>query len=328
MSRGLGQNGYRRVGDSAEVSADSALPQTLTPALSHPPVGERGTATLTPDPLELIAEGRHSVEAICIELDMSILELAEHVCTAQNLETLARVKQLHATQREVMLGRLKRDALMRLGELTAEVGAMNANEVRACEVMRKACVDILRADDRGMNTERRPSGTGGPGSPWGPGGGRRREPITPASEAEVLEALERWGAEENQYEPDEPRGLREPSGPPRCTSGSVVRPPPETNMRTGKMLVPLVEAPSQAPLESRLPIDSRSRNGPGITGGRASGSYLESPPPPESPPAPPPVVEGTLQALRAHHVQMVGWEWEHGGCLSPPLWVRAQRESA
>ena len=62
MNRGLGQNGYGGVGDSAEVSADSALPQTLTPALSQ---RERGTATLTPDPFELIAEGRHSVEAVC-----------------------------------------------------------------------------------------------------------------------------------------------------------------------------------------------------------------------------------------------------------------------
>ena len=71
--------------------------------------------------MELIAEGRHSVEAICIESDMSILELAEHVCTPRNLEALGRVARLHAIEREMLLGKLKRDALVRLAELTAEV---------------------------------------------------------------------------------------------------------------------------------------------------------------------------------------------------------------
>ena len=69
----------------------------------------------------MIAEGRHSVEAVCRASKMSILELAAHVCTAQNLETLARVKQLHAIEREMLLGKLKRDALVRLAELTDEV---------------------------------------------------------------------------------------------------------------------------------------------------------------------------------------------------------------
>ena len=94
---------------------------------------------------------------------ISILELARMVTTPRNLEDLQRVRQLHAIEREMMLGKLQRHALGRLAELSEEVGAMNVNEVRACEVMRKAWVDILRVGDRGINAERRHSGTGRPG---------------------------------------------------------------------------------------------------------------------------------------------------------------------
>ncbi len=97
-----------------DIAVASDVCNTLAPNPS--PLMERGT-----DPLELIAEGRQSIDAICRASKMSILELAAHVCTAQNLEALARVKQLHATQREMLLGRLKRDALVRLAELTDEV---------------------------------------------------------------------------------------------------------------------------------------------------------------------------------------------------------------
>ena len=88
---------------------------TLAPDPS--PSRERGTS----DPLELIAAGRHSIEAVCRASGMSILELAEHVCTSQNLAALGRVAQLHAIEREMLLGRLQRDALVRLAELTDEV---------------------------------------------------------------------------------------------------------------------------------------------------------------------------------------------------------------
>ena len=145
----------------------------------------------TPDPLELIAEGRQAIDAICRVSKMSILELAAHVCTAQNLEALARVAQLHAIEREVLLGRLKRDALVRLTELTDEVPGGSADEIRAFEVMRKACVDLLRyAGGTTGNTSPRQTHSLSP------------NPLTPASEAEVLEALERLG--EERYE-DEPR---------------------------------------------------------------------------------------------------------------------------
>ncbi len=252
MNQGLRQNGYAEVGDSAEVSADSALPQTLTPALSHPPVGERGTATLTPDPLELIAAGRHSIEAVCRESRMSILELATHVCTDQNIAALGRVAQLHAMEREILLGQLKRDALMRLRELTDEVPAASADEVRAAEVMRKACVDILRVDDGGLNTERRPSSPGGARSR-----GYHRESITPASEAEVLEALERLGEEKIE---DEPRAQ---------ASGSVVPPSPGMPSDVSS------DMSSEALKDVRSSFDSTAHNGPGA---RALGSYLPTPP--------------------------------------------------
>ncbi len=95
---------------------------------------------------------------------------------------------------------------------------MNANEVRACEVMRKACVDLLRSG--GSNPEKRTSRPGGPrGYPGGnPGGGYHPEPLSPAFEAEVLEALEKLGEEANQSEPRTPG---EPSGPTRRASWSV-----------------------------------------------------------------------------------------------------------
>ena len=173
MNYVLGQNGI------ASLSRDVC--PTLTPGPSL--IRERGEA----DPLDLIAEGRHSIEAVCRESEMSILELAAHICSKQNIEALERVKQLHAIEREMLLGRLIPQALARLGELTDEVPAACANEVQACEVMRKACVELLRFG--GLNTEKRHSGQV---KPEGPRSRRNhREPITPASEAEVLEALEK-----------------------------------------------------------------------------------------------------------------------------------------
>lgn len=165
---------------------------TLSPGPSpSPPDKGRGT-----DPIEMIAEGKHSIEAVCRASKMSILELADHVCTAQNLETLARVKQLHAIEREMLLGKLKRDALVRLAELTDEVPGGSADEIRAFEVMRRACRDLLRYG--GLNTEKRSSRPGG--TKGYPGGGYHTEPLTPAFEAEVLEALERLGREDGEKE--------------------------------------------------------------------------------------------------------------------------------
>ena len=139
-----------------------------------------------------------SLAVIARTSGMSILELATQVCTprnSRNLEALARVTQLHAIEREMLLGWLKRDALIRLSELTAEVAAASGDEVRACEVMRKACVDILRF---GNGSTRNESGSHGQD---GPGPRRKcREPLTPASESEVLEALERWGREIEEQE--------------------------------------------------------------------------------------------------------------------------------
>ena len=146
--------------------------------------------------LVAIATNSCPVPEIARAAGVSILELARIVTTPRNLEDLDRVRQLHAIEREMLLGKLKRDALTRLQELTTEVPATSADEVRACEVMRKACVDILRYGDNPPQRERSPQGLGGPGSC-----GRRGESITPATEAEVLEALEKWGREENLYEP-------------------------------------------------------------------------------------------------------------------------------
>ena len=79
-----------------------------------------------------------------MESGTSVLELATQICTPQNLEALGRVARLHTLQREMMLGQLKRDAMLRLAELTEEVSAGSADEIRAAEVMRKACIDLLR----------------------------------------------------------------------------------------------------------------------------------------------------------------------------------------
>ena len=197
MDHGLGQNGFDG------LAGASALPKTLTPALSHPPVGERGT-----DPLELVAAGDMSLADIAHASGMSILELAAHICTPRNLEALARVAQLHAIEQEMMLVKLKRKALGRLAELTDEVAASSADEIRASEVMRKACVDLLRYGAPGGSPDnlrtRNPSPP--PGGPGGSGGGGPRacgyhpDSITPAFEAEVLEALEKLGEEREEEE--------------------------------------------------------------------------------------------------------------------------------
>ena len=137
---------------------------------------------------------------------------------------------------------------MRLRELTDEVPASSADEIRAAEIMRKACVDILRFGSS-------PAGVEGPGTGFDGGGqrshGYHRESITPASEAEVLEALERLGEEINE------------DGPRAQTSGSVEPMP--------------LEVPLEKPTESHSSLESISRNGPGA---RYSGSY----PPPSAPP--------------------------------------------
>ena len=234
---------------------------------------------------------------------MSILELATQVCTPRNLEALGRVAQLHVIEREMLLGQLKLKALGRLSELTDEVSAASADEVRAAEVMRKACVDILRY---GNGAAPRPP------SPPSP----RDDAPEPINEEKILEALERLGQEENQYEPDEPYEPYEPrtqasgsSSPSQASgssllsqaSGSVEPSPPDKAIRTGKMPMPLVEVPSDTHLESCLRNDSRSRNGPGA---RASGSYSsppqESPPesPSESPPESPPELASPLDLDR------------------------------
>ena len=239
---------------------------------------------------------------------VSILELARMVTTPRNLEDLQRVRQLHAIEREMLLGRLRMDALMRLRELTAEVPAASADEIRAAEVMRKACVDLLRYG--GSNTENRHSQQGEPR-----GGGPRshryyRESITPASEAEVLEALERLGEEREEYPQITQMGLGEsksgndngyePYEPRARASGSVepmppkVTPPPEMTTPSPS------DMPSEAPPESHLSIDSISLNGPGacasgsllggpgVSGGRASGSYSQPARDPLHQPRPPP----------------------------------------
>ncbi len=146
---------------------------TLSPGPS-PSMG-RGT-----DPIEMIAEGKMSLSDIARSSGMSILELATQVCTPRNLEALDRVKQLHATQQEILLGQLKRKALLRLAELTDEVAAASADEIRAAEVMRKACVDLLRYGGAAINsnTSRYPSG--------------HDHTPAPLNEEKILEALVRW----------------------------------------------------------------------------------------------------------------------------------------
>ena len=266
----------------------------------------------SPNPLDLIAEGRHSVGAICRESKMSILELATQVCTPRNLEALGRVTQLHAIEQEMLLGRLKRDALVRLAELTEEVPAGSADEVRAAEVMRKACADLLRnGGGTTSNTSPRHTQSLPP------------EPLTPASEAEILDALEKWGqeVEEEEGEKEYPRitqiaqvgwgesksGNENRYEPRARVSGSVEPSPQEKTPELPPEMIPesptemrsslesishngpgarasgslqsgsVAPPPSKTPPESHLSIDSISPNGPGA---RASGSY--SSPPPES----------------------------------------------
>ena len=210
-----------------------------------PPLGEEPL-------LGAIAAGDRAAADIAREAGMSILELAAHVCTPRNLEALERVRHLHANQREMMLGTLKRDALTRLGELTAEVGAMNANEVRACEVMRKACADILRF---GNGPASLPHSTPTP----------RDDTPEPLNEEKILEALERLGerCDESHDEPYEPRGLREPSGPPRCTSGSVE-------------LVPWSKAEPQATREGVGGVEATDEVQVGMAFGKTSDHGTES----------------------------------------------------
>ena len=86
---------------------DMALRTGGTPV---PPLGEDQI-------LEAIAAGDRSSLDIARASGMSILELAAHVCTAQNLEALERVKLLHATQQEMLLGRLRPRVLGRLQDL-------------------------------------------------------------------------------------------------------------------------------------------------------------------------------------------------------------------
>ena len=191
MNRVLGQNGQT----------------TLSPNPS--PSRERGTS----DPLELIAEGRHSVEAICRESKMSILELARIVTTTNNLGQLHQVAQLHATQREMMLGRLKREALVRLAELTEEVPAASADEVRASEVMRKACVDLLRYGE---------SSSSGPISTRSQSPPPATTTLSPLGEEKVLAFLEQLGEEKYEDEPYEPRA--QASGPVELAGWSKAEP--------------------------------------------------------------------------------------------------------
>ena len=130
--------------------------------------------------MEAIASGDQTASDIARRAGMSILELAAHVCTPRNLEALERVKQLHEIQREILLGQLKRKALMRLAELTDEVPAASTDEIRAAEVMRKACVDLLRFGGSAINsnTSRNPSG--------------HDHTPAPLNEEKILEALVRW----------------------------------------------------------------------------------------------------------------------------------------
>ena len=245
-------------GGEGELSVAAALCQTLTPgpspsqdsSLKTPQPGPSSFVVRSgvdprpkppPDPIELIAAGRHSVEAICRESKMSILELAAHICTPRNLEALSRVAQLHAIEREMLLGRLRIDALMRLRELTDEVPAASADEVRTAEIMRKACVDILRYATGTVTAQGSPR-TISP-SPTPP----RDDGPEPLNEEKILAMLEQLGEEKYEYEP-------------RAQAiGSV---PPDS------------PPPSKTPPESHLSLDSISRNGPGAC---ASGSY---PPPP------------------------------------------------
>ena len=206
--------------------------------------------------VEEVAIGDRAPADIARRAGMSILELARIITTPENLAQLRQVVQLHALQREMLLGQLKLNALSRLAELTVEVPAASAEECRAAEIMRKACVDILRGGNAVANIEGRSSG-------WNGGGprsrGYHRDSITPASEAEVLEALERLGEEKIEY------------GPRAQASGSVE--PPSLGMPSDVSS----DMPSEALKDVHASFDSISHNGPGA---RALGSYL--PPPPET----------------------------------------------
>ena len=155
--------------------------------------------------------------------------------------------------------------------------------------MRKACADLLRY--RGLNTEKRHSEHREPGGGGPRARGYHPDSITPAFEAEVLEALERLGQEdeeadgekeypqitqiaqmrgggfkrksgngngngdgdENQYEP---RASGEPPSPPRRMSGSVPpesHPPQEMTIRTGRMTVPPLEEAASRGCHGQVP---------------------------------------------------------------------------
>ena len=104
--------------------------------------------------VEAIATGDRAAADIARVARVSILELARIITTPENLAQLRQVAQLHAKQREMLLGQLKLNALVRLGELTAEVPAASADECRASEIMRKACVDLLRYAPGNANAAR------------------------------------------------------------------------------------------------------------------------------------------------------------------------------
>ena len=303
-----------------------------------------------PDPLELIAEGNMRLSDIARQAGMSVLELATLVCTPRNLEALGRVAQLHAIQREMLLGQLKRDALVRLRELTDEVPAGSADEVRAAEVMRKACVDILRFGNGATRSE-------GGGEPGGPGsGGHRRESITPASEAEVLEALERLGEVLEKAEGGGPRRGSLSSIPhgqaPKTPHAHATRDERRQSSVGLESGVPWSKAKAQATSEGEqtrevgmthdvqvgMAFGKTSDHGTGMTsdhgnsttsnrtdgcGFKAGLRCLRRP----TSVSIPPTDKHPFRPLRAHHRPMVGWDWEHGGCRPPPLLRRPQLES-
>ncbi|MCH7604197.1 MAG: hypothetical protein IIB54_15680 [Planctomycetes bacterium] len=144
---------------------------------------------------------------------MSILELARIVTTPDNLRQLHQVAQLHALEREMMLGRLKREALVRLAELTEEVPAASADEVRASEVMRKACVDLLRYGE---------SSSSGPISTRSQSPPPATTTLSPLGEEKVLAFLEQLGEEKYEDEPYEPRA--QASGPVELAGWSKAEP--------------------------------------------------------------------------------------------------------
>ena len=225
--------------------------------------------------LEAIAEGNMGLRDIARTSGFSLLELATQVCTPRNLEALGRVARLHAMQREMLLGRLKIDALMRLAELTEEVPAASADEVRAAEIMRKACVDLLRYGGSSF------SGTTHQSPP------PRDDAPEPLNEEKVLEYLERLGEEKNEYEPRaQASGSVEPTSPealadthPLADARPDVRSSFNKQSRNGPGAC---ASDSYSPSNTRSSLEMRSslvsspRNGPGASGGCASGSYSPS----------------------------------------------------